>query len=127
MALNIFKRKSSAPKEVKEAKKPEVKIEKRSEKKKSLTYGILKSPRITEKATILGDLNQYTFEVGKNANKTEIKKAIEGLYNVDVVSVKVLNVPRKERRFKGKIGWASEIKKSIVKIKQGQKIEVLPR
>lgn len=141
--INIFKKKDQAPGEKSEnpeEKKIEKKIEKiekkaekaavggsREKKGTVFTYRILKSPRITEKATDLGDLNQYTFNVSKDANKSEIKKAVQGLYGVDVVALRIINVPRKQRMFKGKAGWAEGGKKAIVKIKEGQKIEVLPR
>lgn len=116
-SFNIFKKK---PKEVIIAKPKE-------KKDSGLAYRVLKSPHITEKATDLVELNQYTFEVWKNANKTEIKKAVEGLYNVDVISVRIVNIPRKERRFGKVSGWRKGYKKTIIKIAKGQKIEVLPR
>ncbi|MBU4299279.1 50S ribosomal protein L23 [Patescibacteria group bacterium] len=90
-------------------------------------YKILKSPHITEKATDLTQKNQYVFKVYPEANKIELKKAIEAIYGVDAVAVKIINVPRKRRRL-GKIrGWRKGYKKAIVKIKEGQKIEVMPR
>ena len=90
-------------------------------------YRALKTPQVTEKATGLVGQNQYVFKVWPRTNKVETKKAIEDLYGVDVVSVKIINVPRKRRRL-GKIsGWRKGYKKAIVKIKEGQKIEVLPR
>lgn len=139
MAFNIFKKKtpekkeavSPVPtKEVKEKKeaKPVAKEEPRAVSKgKTPAWRILKSPHITEKATDLSELNQYTFEVWKNTNKEEIKKAVGSLYGVDVVGVRIINIPGKERRYKGQLGRASGYKKAIVRIKSGQKIEVLPR
>lgn len=122
--INIFKKKN----QVAEEKSEKALVGGSKEKKGTVfTYKILKSPRITEKATNLGDLNQYTFNVSKDANKPEIKKAVQGLYGVDVVALRIVNVPRKQRMFKGKAGWAGGGKKAIVKIKEGQKIEVLPR
>lgn len=88
---------------------------------------MLKAPHITEKSTELTKRNQYVFKVLPEANKTEIKKAIESLYGVDVLSVRIINVPRKKRRFGRTFGWRPKYKKAIVKIKEGQKIEVLPR
>lgn len=88
---------------------------------------ILKSLHITEKATDLVKKNQYVFRVVPKANKTEIKKAIESLYGVDVLNVKIINIPKKQRRLGKQIGWRKGYKKTIVKIKEGQKIEVLPR
>lgn len=139
MAFNIFKKKtpekkeavSASVKETKERKaaKPIVKEEPKANvpQGKTPAWGILKSPHITEKATDLGDLNQYTFEVWKDANKSEVKKAVRSLYGVDVVRVRIVNIPGKERRYKGQLGRASGYKKAIVRIKAGQKIEVLPR
>jgi len=134
----IFKKKA---KEV-EIKKKEKKVEERpveepvdvkhqqprvKTKKVGEAYRVLKTPQVTEKATGLVGQNQYVFKVWPRANKVEAKKAIEGLYGVDVISVKIIKVPRKRRRL-GKIqGFRKGYKKAIVKIKEGQKIEVLPR
>jgi large subunit ribosomal protein L23 len=87
----------------------------------------LKAPQITEKATDLLKDNQYIFKVFPGANKIEIKKAVEESYGVKVEAVRIINVPKRKRRL-GKIqGWQQGYKKAIVKIKNGQKIEVLPR
>jgi len=88
---------------------------------------ILISPRITEKATAISQKNQYVFKVFPKANKTEIKKAIEDLYKVEVLDVKIINVPAKRRRLGRISGWKKGYKKVIVRIKEGQKLEVLPR
>ena len=85
------------------------------------------SPHVTEKATELAGHNQYIFKVFKKANKSEIKKAVQSLYNVEVEHVRIINVRRKKRRMGRTIGWKKGYKKAIVKIKKGQEIEVLPR
>ena len=90
-------------------------------------YRILKTPRITEKATDLAEKNQYIFEIYPRANKNELKKAIKDIYGVDAVSVRIINVPRKKRRLGRIEGFRKGYKKAIIKIKEGQKIEVLPR
>ena len=90
-------------------------------------YRILKSVHITEKATELAGKNQYIFKVFENANKQEIKKVVESIYNVDVVSVNIINIHRKRKRLGKSIGWKQGYKKAIVKIKKGQEIEILPR
>lgn len=132
---DIFKKKVKEvkpvekPKQVKEKEIPKepVSEKKPKEKKTGESYRILKSPHITEKATDLTKKNQYVFKVFPKANKSETKKAIEGLYGVDVISVKIINIPPKKRRL-GKIsGWKPGYKKAIIGIKEGQKIEVLPR
>ena len=88
---------------------------------------ILKAPLVTEKATELTKRNQYVFKVFPKANKLQIKRAIEELYNVNVLDVKIIKVPRKKRQIGRMRGWRKGYKKAIVKIKEGQKIEVLPR
>lgn len=90
-------------------------------------YKILYPPHVTEKATRLGEENKYVFKVWTKTNKTEIKKVIEGLYGVNVIGIKIINVPRKRRRLGRQMGWKKGYKKAIVKIKKGQKIEILPR
>ena len=144
--LDIFKRKKIKEKkeikpEAKPIKKPreKPKVVKKAEeerpseiarpkaKKVGEAYRVLKTPQVTEKATDLVGQNQYVFKVWPRANKVETKKAIEGLYGVDVISVKIIKVPRKRRRLGRISGWRKGYKKAIVKIKEGQKIEVLPR
>ncbi|MCX6759306.1 MAG: 50S ribosomal protein L23 [Candidatus Nealsonbacteria bacterium] len=105
--------------------------EKKTEEKKEVRFGqsykILKGPHITEKAGDLTEKNQYVFKIFPRANKIGVKKAIEDTYGIDVVSVKIINVPEKKIKL-GKIqGTRPGYKKAIVKIKKGQKIEVLPR
>jgi len=90
-------------------------------------YRILKSVHITEKATELAEKGQYIFKVFENANKQEIKKVVESVYHVDVVSVNIINIHRKRKRLGKNIGWKQGYKKAIVKIKKGQEIEILPR
>ena len=134
--LNVFKKnKPKKPKEVKrEVKKPpeekkEIKAEVSLKPKKlsDIAYRVLKEPQITEKATDLIKSNKYVFKVWPEVNKVEIKKAIEDLYGVDVISVKVIKVPPKRRTLKRISGWRKGYKKAIIRIKEGQKIEVLPR
>ena len=137
MALrDLFKRKKPTVKEKKEKKlakeQKEVKEVKKEPSKtlkkkvlSDLPYRIIKGPHITEKATDLAGKNQYVFKVSLVANKIEIKKVVEQLYDVDVVSVRIIKVPRK-RRVLGRIsGWKKGYKKAIVRIKEGQTIEEL--
>jgi len=105
----------------------EVKPRKIKEKKTGMAYRILRSPQITEKSTALAEKNQYVFKVYPKTNKIEIKTAIEDLYNVDVLSVRIIKVRPKRRRLGRISGWRAGYKKAVVKIKAGQKIEVMPR
>jgi len=130
--IKFFKKKEKIKeKKIKEEKPSEVisevKTSKIKEKKADQAYQIFKTPHVSEKATDLVKKNQYVFKIWPRTNKIEIKKAIENLYGIDVTSVKIIKIPRKKRRL-GKIsGWRKSYKKAIVKIKEGQKIEVLPR
>ena len=91
------------------------------------SYQVLHSPHVTEKATDLSEKNKYVFKVYPRTNKIEIKKAVRDAYGIDVTDVKIINVPRKKRRLGKRIGWKKGYKKAIVKVKEGQKIEILPR
>jgi len=115
-------------KETKTEEKP-VRVEKAKPKKgiPENAYRILLSPNVTEKATDLTEQNKYVFKVHKNANKKQIKKVIEDIFGVNVLSVKIINIPPKKRRFKGKTGYTGGYKKAIIQIRKDQKIEVLPR
>ncbi len=99
----------------------------KNEKISGETAWVLQSPQISEKAGYLAENNQYIFRVSKRANKTEVKKAIESTFGINVSAVRIINVPEKERKVGGKIGFKKGYKKAIVKIRAGQKIEVLPR
>lgn len=88
---------------------------------------VFRSPQISEKAGFLTEKNQYIFKVSARANKTDVKKAAEGIFGVNVDSVRIINVPGKERRVGRTVGFKKGYKKAIVKIKEGQKIEVLLR
>ncbi len=100
------------------------KIAKKQEKAQTNPL-ILASPHVTEKATAISGQNQYMFKVLENANKTEIRKAVEAVYNVDVVHVHIINVKAKKRRLGKSSGWKKGYKKAMVKIAKGQKIEAL--
>ncbi len=87
-------------------------------------YHIIKRPVITEKSTDLRELGNYVvFEVDKRATKPQIKKAVEELFNVRVISVKTMIVPGKVKRLGRSVGRVPSWKKAIVKLKEGDKIE----
>ena len=84
---------------------------------------IIKRPIITEKSYDLMTQGKYTFEVDKNANKIEIKKACETLFEVKVAKVNVINVRPKKRRVGRYEGFKPSMKKAIVTLAEGQTIE----
>ncbi|MCE9549051.1 50S ribosomal protein L23 [Candidatus Nomurabacteria bacterium] len=83
----------------------------------------IKNPRITEKATNMLEQNVYTFDVTPSANKTEVKKAVFGLYKVKPVKVNILTVPDKKTLLRGKVSMKDGGKKAVVYLKKGDKIE----
>ncbi len=87
-------------------------------------YQIVKRPIVTEKSTKLSEKNKYTFEVDKNANKIEIKHAVEELFNVKVVSVNVINEIAKAKRVGTPSGFKPAVTKAIVTLAEGFKIDV---
>jgi large subunit ribosomal protein L23 len=87
-------------------------------------YDIVLSPVITEKATNASEHNQVTFRVPLDADKRQIKAAIEGLFNVKVEAVNTIRVKGKAKRFRGRPGRRSDYKKAIVSLAEGSKIDV---
>jgi len=82
------------------------------------------SPVITEKATNASEHNQVIFRVSLTATKREVKAAVEGLFNVKVTAVNTIRVMGKVKRFRGRIGRRSDVKKAIVTLGEGQRIDV---
>ena len=85
---------------------------------------IIKAPIITEKSSALSSENVITFKVEPKANKTEIKQAIESIFNVKVDSVNTINVHPKKKRVGRYTGKTAKYKKAIVKLKEGSSIEL---
>lgn len=83
----------------------------------------IKNPRITEKASNLTAGNTYTFDVARDANKTEVKKAVFQIYKVRPVRVNILNFPRKNIMLRGKPGIRGGGKKAVVYLKPGEEIK----
>jgi large subunit ribosomal protein L23 len=86
-------------------------------------YQIIRAPLITEKATMLSEDGQFVFRVATDANKREIKAAVEGLFGVTVLAVNTLVQKGKTKRFKGRPGQRSDVKKAFVKLAAGQSID----
>jgi large subunit ribosomal protein L23 len=90
-----------------------------------ITSDVILRPRITEKSGIMSEvLNAYTFEVSKNATKHTVAKAVKALYKVTPEKVRVVNLPAREVLVRGKKGTQSAIKKAIVYLKKGDKINL---
>ncbi|HBQ27991.1 50S ribosomal protein L23 [Peptococcaceae bacterium SCADC1_2_3] len=85
---------------------------------------ILNKPVITEKSMSLVQGGKYTFIVALTANKVEVKKAVEELFKVKVKKVNTLRVKGKAKRVRNIVGRTSEIKKAIVTLREGDRIEI---
>ena len=88
---------------------------------------LINPPHITEKAHNLVKNRQYIFNVAPRANKTEIKKAIENIYNVKVINVQTITIPTKTRRLGRAIGKKSGYKKAVITLKEGYTLEIMPQ
>ncbi len=134
--LDKFKKKEKSE-IVKKVKKPvskELKQEKPKiiiKKKDLQIYKVIKEAHITEKAGILAEQGKYVFRIYPKANKIEIKKAIESLYDVKVDKVNIVHSAPKKRRLGRHQGWRHGLKKgfkkAIVSLKEGEEIELLPK
>jgi large subunit ribosomal protein L23 len=87
-------------------------------------YDVIRSPVITEKATVLSEHNQVVFKVRFSATKPQIQEAVERLFNVKVKAVNTLNRKGKKKRFRGIAGRQSDVKKAIVTLMEGHSIDV---
>ena len=87
-------------------------------------FTILLAPHFSEKVATLTDAsNQYAFKVRRDANKTEIKQAVEMMFDVKVSGVQVSNEPGKDRRFGARMGRTQDWKKAYVRLAEGQAID----
>jgi large subunit ribosomal protein L23 len=91
---------------------------------KTIHYGRITAPIITEKSTILSELNKVVFRVPLDATKPQIKEAVEALFRVNVISVNTIVQKGKTKFFRGRVGRRSDIKKAIVTLREGQSIDV---
>ena len=87
-------------------------------------YDTIVSPVITEKATIASENNQFVFKVARNATKPQIKEAIEKLFDVKVTAVNTLLRKGKTKAFRGVRGRQQDMKKAIVTLADGHRIDV---
>jgi large subunit ribosomal protein L23 len=91
---------------------------------KSGPRDVILAPVVSEKSYSLLDNNAYTFQVHPDANKTEIRQAVEQIWGVKVVSVNTINRKGKTKRFRFTQGKRSDTKRAVVKLAAGDKIEI---
>ncbi|MEG8219658.1 50S ribosomal protein L23 [Sphingomonas sp. HH69] len=87
-------------------------------------YDVVVAPHITEKSTLLSEFNAVVFKVAGDASKPEIKAAVEAIWSVDVKSVNTLVTKGKTKKWKGKPYTRSDVKKAIVRLAEGQSIDI---
>src|SRR5690606_33022815 len=87
-------------------------------------YDVILAPVITEKSTMLSENNAVVFKVANDATKPAIKAAVEALFDVKVIGVNTLVTKGKTKRWKGKPYTRSDVKKAIVRLAEGQSIDV---
>jgi len=90
-------------------------------------YDVILAPVITEKSSAVSEANQVVFKVRLDATKPQIKAAVEKLFNVKVLAVNTLTRKGKTKRFRGIKGRQQDVKKAIVKLAEGDKIDVTTR
>ncbi|NEP54651.1 MAG: 50S ribosomal protein L23, partial [Moorea sp. SIO3C2] len=87
---------------------------------------IIRKPIITEKATLNLENNQYTFDVAPKATKTEIKAAVEAIFEVKVTGISTSNPPRKKKRLGRFVGYKPTYKRAVVTLAEGDSIPLFP-
>ncbi len=88
------------------------------------TYDVIRKPIITEKATMASEANAVVFEVSIDANKPQIKLAVEELFGVKVKAVNTTITKGKAKRFKGTMGRRKDVKKAYVTLEEGNTIDI---
>ena len=129
MPFNIFKKKEEAKVKVLDVKKQVVE---KVESIKKVSWGgmsgaILRNLHMSEKASYLAEENQYIFKVASNATKHAVKNAVQEAFGVIATKVNIVTIHSKTKRTGKGVGVKQGYKKAIVKVKEGQKIEVLAR
>ena len=87
-------------------------------------FDVIVSPVITEKATLLSEQGKVVFRVADDATKDEIAAAVEELFKVNVIKVNTMVTKGKTKRFRGRPGRRSDVKKAIVTLAEGQSIDI---
>lgn len=90
----------------------------------SWMYDVISAPHITEKATFASENGQIIFKVPLTATKPQIKQAVETIWDVNVLAVNTLVQKGKTKRFKGRLGKRSDLKKAVVTLKEGDTIDL---
>jgi large subunit ribosomal protein L23 len=98
-----------------------------SERINEQLLAVLRAPHISEKSARLQETSQYVFMVGPRATKQDVKQAVEGLFNVQVLSVNVSNRKGKTKAFRSRLGSRGGSRKAYVRLAEGQTIDVMAK
>ncbi len=90
---------------------------------KAYQYDVVQAPVITEKSTMASEQGKVVFRVKPEATKSQVKEAVQALFNVEVTGVNTILVKGKRKLFRGQKGQRSNYKKAIVTLKEGQAID----
>jgi large subunit ribosomal protein L23 len=89
--------------------------------------GVLRAPYVSEKSARVQESGQYVFEIASSATKIDVKKAVESLFGVQVLSVNVVNIAGKSKAFRFRSGARSGKRKAYVRLAEGQTIDVMAK
>jgi len=93
--------------------------------KQERLMSVLLGPHVSEKSARVGDKhNQVVFRVRRDADKTEVRQAVEKMFEVKVADVQIVNVSGKQKRFGARMGWRSDWKKAYVRLAPGSEINL---
>lgn len=87
-------------------------------------FDVIRRPVVTEKSTLAGEHNKVTFVISPDADKAQVKDAVESIFGVEVAKVNTIKLPGKVKRFRGRTGQRSDRRKAVVTLKEGQMIDL---
>ncbi len=114
--MSLLKKKAAAPK----AKKASVKGGALADAR---LYDVIVRPRVTEKTTVLAEQNKVVFNIAPTATKRDVKAAVEAIFKVTVTKVNTINTEGKTKKFRGRDGQRSDVRKAVVTLAAGQSID----
>lgn len=120
--MNAVAKKEAAPKAAKKA--PAKKSAAKGSVVQARLYDVLVRPIITEKSSRAAEQNKLTFAISPTASKVDVKQAVEALFKVEVTKVNTINVEGKRKKFRGKEGQRSTLRKAIVTLAEGQSVDL---
>ncbi len=122
--MNAVAKKEAAPKAAKKAPAKKAAASKGGVVANARLYDVLVRPIITEKSSKAAELNKLTFAISPRATKVDVKRAVEALFKVEVTKVNTISIEGKTKKFRGKPGQRSTLRKAIVTLAAGQSVDL---